>query len=228
MKNFTINKKIRSYPSFIIAVVMIALSLTMFLGMNTVQAALTSQMDFGAQSSDVSELQTYLSRYSNLYPSGLVTGYFGSLTQGGVEKFQIEQSIVSNGNPESTGYGRVGPVTGARINVLMASILPSRSTPSGDVWSPMISGSVLTTDTNSATIRWNTSESAVSRVMYAKNWPFSYATAQSVSTGTYVTKANITISDLDSDTMYYYIRESIDHSGNVTWTSVHSFRTEKN
>ncbi|MFA6278889.1 MAG: peptidoglycan-binding domain-containing protein [Candidatus Paceibacterota bacterium] len=64
-------------------------------------ATIDSQLDFGSTGQEVTDLQTYLSTNINWYPSGLVTGYFGSLTQGGVQKFQTAEGIVSSGSPSS-------------------------------------------------------------------------------------------------------------------------------
>lgn len=199
---------------------MLALSITAFVGIHDVRAMITTQMDFGSQGSDVTELQLYLARNSDLYPSGLITGYFGPLTQSGVERFQVAQGIVSAGTPGTTGYGRVGPLTGARINMLMGS------TVQGDVWSPLISNELVSTDRDSATISWTVLESAKSRVMYGKTWPFLYSTAASVSTNGFGTAPRITITNLDANTVYYYVRESVDTSGNITWTIKDTFKTD--
>jgi len=91
-----------------------------FVGTQSAHAMITSQLDLGDSGSNVNQLQTYLSANPNLYPSGLVTGFYGSLTQGGVQKFQVQQNIVSSGSPETTGYGRVGPTTLISLNNLIA------------------------------------------------------------------------------------------------------------
>jgi peptidoglycan hydrolase-like protein with peptidoglycan-binding domain len=48
---------------------------------------INSQLDPGEKNSDVTSLQTYLKDSPDLYPSGLVTGYFGNLTTAAVIKF---------------------------------------------------------------------------------------------------------------------------------------------
>src|SRR3989338_10436587 len=59
----------------------------------------------GISGEDVTELQEFLSQFSDIYPEGLITGLFGELTERAVKKFQ-----------ESNGLevvGIVGPKTRA-------------------------------------------------------------------------------------------------------------------
>lgn len=69
----------------------------------------------GITHSHVHKLQEYLSQYLDLYPEKLVTGYFGTLTQRAVQKFQVKYNIA---NQNVQGYGRVGPKTRAKLNEL--------------------------------------------------------------------------------------------------------------
>ena len=73
----------------------------------------------GMTGDDVSNLQAYLKQFIELYPEGLVTGYFGQLTQRAVQRFQSAYGIVSSGDPATTGYGLVGPMTRAKLNELI-------------------------------------------------------------------------------------------------------------
>ncbi len=60
---------------------------------------------------EVSKLQMFLAQTPHIYPSGLITGYFGPATEVAVQKWQAAAGIVSSGSPETTGYGYVGPKT---------------------------------------------------------------------------------------------------------------------
>jgi len=64
---------------------------------------LDRQLGIGMSGADVSSLQMFLARDSSIYPEGLVTGYFGPLTEAAVSNFQNHNGI----DP----IGRVGPVT---------------------------------------------------------------------------------------------------------------------
>jgi peptidoglycan hydrolase-like protein with peptidoglycan-binding domain len=71
------------------------------------------QLEVGSRGADVSSLQSFLASDSSLYPSGLVTGYFGSLTRSGVMRFQARNGI--------SQVGRVGPQTLPVINAQMGN-----------------------------------------------------------------------------------------------------------
>ncbi|HEY4522323.1 MAG TPA: IPT/TIG domain-containing protein [Candidatus Paceibacterota bacterium] len=67
----------------------------------------------GSRGADVTALQTFLIARGHM--SGTATGYFGVLTEAGVQRFQAEQSVVTSGSARTTGYGSVGTKTRAAI-----------------------------------------------------------------------------------------------------------------
>ncbi|HVM73652.1 MAG TPA: DUF4214 domain-containing protein [Candidatus Paceibacterota bacterium] len=72
-------------------------------------------LKLGSTGPDVSQLQEFLAQNPIIYPEGLVTGYYGTLTQAAVERWQAINNIVSSGSPTTTGWGVVGPHTRAAI-----------------------------------------------------------------------------------------------------------------
>jgi peptidoglycan hydrolase-like protein with peptidoglycan-binding domain len=76
---------------------------------------LDNNLQFGATddstNGDVSQLQAFLGKDKSVYPEGRVTGYYGSLTLEAVKRWQEAHGIVSSGDPESTGFGHIGPRT---------------------------------------------------------------------------------------------------------------------
>lgn len=66
-----------------------------------------------AKGEEVKKLQKILALDKNVYPEGLVTGYFGPLTLMAVKKFQVKYGIAK---PGDDGYGFVGPKTRAVLN----------------------------------------------------------------------------------------------------------------
>jgi hypothetical protein len=72
----------------------------------------------GLRDAQVTLLQAFLAKNSAIYPEGLVTGYFGPLTQAAVRRFQAKHGIVNYGTPWTTGYGHFGPKTRAKANEL--------------------------------------------------------------------------------------------------------------
>jgi len=67
----------------------------------------------GMRSKDVRRLQTLLATKSQIYPEGLVTGYFGPLTEKAVQRFQLNYGVVKS--KSDPGYGVVGPKTRAKL-----------------------------------------------------------------------------------------------------------------
>ncbi|NTV22718.1 MAG: hypothetical protein HGB03_04155 [Candidatus Yonathbacteria bacterium] len=204
-----------------------------FVGLPNAYAAITGQLDLGDRGAEVSELQTYLATDTAIYPSGLVTGYFGQLTQTGVQRFQTAQSIVSSGTPATTGYGRVGPATRAAINAKLGG---------DDVSAPRINSVDITAGETNAVISWTASEASFGKVYYDTS-PLRLSnmfditgvfSGEPVVTGTlaeYDDNARVThtvnINNLTSDTTYYYIVVVFDASKNISITLPAHFRTTK-
>ncbi|MEX0930904.1 MAG: peptidoglycan-binding protein, partial [Candidatus Paceibacterota bacterium] len=69
---------------------------------------LTRTLAIGTTGDDVEELQELLAEDPTLYPEGLVTGYFGPLTQRAVERLQERFGIEQ--------VGVVGPITRQTVN----------------------------------------------------------------------------------------------------------------
>ncbi len=197
-------------------------------------AAITSSLDLGSTGAQVTELQTYLSTNASYYPSGLVTGYFGPLTEGGVQKFQVANSIVTSGTPATTGYGRVGPTTMARINALNGGGVVQNNA-SWDTVPVMSTPNVNRTNTT-ATFTWNTNELTTGQVYWSTSFiqadeatgprqmPFIAGTL-ALDAGGIQSSHSVTVSNLQSNTVYYYVVRNIDAGGNITMTNPVSFRT---
>jgi peptidoglycan hydrolase-like protein with peptidoglycan-binding domain len=80
---------------------------------DVVQFALTSE------GQDVVLIQQYLSISPDIYPEGLVTGYYGPATKRAVERFQTLHRIVKKNSPS---YGVVGPVTFEKLRSVFYSV----------------------------------------------------------------------------------------------------------
>ena len=83
------------------------------------------RLKVGAENSDVKQLQGILVR-EGVYPEGIVSGYFGSLTQKAVQSFQEKYGIAKSGE---VGYGEVGPNTRAKLNQLISGSAAGTSAP---------------------------------------------------------------------------------------------------
>ena len=88
----------------------------------------TKNLVKGMRSEDVKEVQDLLSQFPDIYLEGLVTGYFGSLTEKAVKKFQekhAEEILSPYGLTEGTGF--VGPTTRVKLNELARESVPAVS-----------------------------------------------------------------------------------------------------
>jgi len=72
---------------------------------------LSRQLWEGARGEDVTLLQEFLATDPEIYPEGLITGYFGPLTKAAVKRFQKKMGV------EQAGV--VGPKTTSKINELL-------------------------------------------------------------------------------------------------------------
>lgn len=215
------------------AVVLSALAIS-FIGIQSAFATITSQMDLGDKNSEVTELQTYLATDASIYPSGLVTGYFGELTKAGVERFQTAAGIVSSGTPATTGYGRVGPMTMAAINARLGGSVSV----GGDVSAPVVKSVAVNTDSNGAVISWTASESSMGKVYYSTSpirinnafettgaFPGEPVVSGALAQYDGVSRVThtVNINNLSPHTTYYYLIVVFDASKNVNITPPSSF-----
>ncbi len=82
--------------------------------LNTSPPKFLSSLYRGMKNNDVRNLQEILSADKEIYPEGLITGYFGSLTEKAVKRFQLKHKIVAS--EKDPGYGYVGPKTRKILN----------------------------------------------------------------------------------------------------------------
>lgn len=183
-----------------------------------------SQLDFGETNADITSLQMFFKDNSVIYPEGLVTGYFGSLSRSAVERFQTHYSIVSSGSAATTGYGRVGPSTRDKIN----SLINQGGWVISDISGPWIYAVNSVITNTSASFTWTTNENASGKVFYGTSpITMNEGDINSVgfgSTNGFVasndglvrTSQQVTVQNLQPNTIYYYVIVSTDLTGNVS------------
>lgn len=188
-------------------------------------AAITSSLSVGSSGSQVTQLQQFLATNSQIYPSGIVTGYYGPLTAAAVTQFQVAYGIDQ--------VGQVGPVTEAKVNSIMASGLGL------DTTVPVISNlTVGQLNPTTAVISWNTNSLALGQVFYDTTTiqaneatgvyqiPYIGGNAAAANSSPTVSMNQaIQLSNLQPNTVYTYIVRSIDQSGNVSMSNAQSFQT---
>ncbi len=186
----------------------------------------TQTMRVGSRGGEVSTLQTVLAEDNTIYPRGLITGYFGSLTKSAVQRFQSRNGLGVD--------GIVGYNTRLSLNSRMSG---GGVVVGGDTISPTIYGLYVNTNRNGATIGYTTSELAQATVFY-NTYPLNPMEvgemvivngANSAIANTNFGNNNvISISNLQPNTTYYYMVHSVDQAGNVTVTWPATFTTPMN
>jgi hypothetical protein len=81
--------------------------------------ALAVNLSYGDSGDDVELLQTWLAKDSEVYPEGIVSGWFGPLTKAAVIKFQekyADEVLTPWGITEGSGF--VGSTTREKLNAL--------------------------------------------------------------------------------------------------------------
>lgn len=188
------------------------------------------QLDPGATGSDVVALQTFLAQDATLYPQGLITGYFGSLTKSAVARFQTRNGIAS--------VGRVGPITLSSLNVQMGNI----SNGSRDVYAPLITSVNTSAGISSASVNWTTSDLARGKVYYSTS-PIRLSNTFDQTGINFVeptvsgilafndagvrTAQTVNISNLTPNTTYFYLVEALDTANNTSITLPAYFHTSQ-
>lgn len=187
-------------------------------------ATLTRQLEQGMKGEDVSALQAYLAQDNTIYPQGLVTGYFGTLTTSAVSNFQARNGIAT--------VGRVGPVTMAALNLKIGGNVVG-----SDTYAPSISSLNVGVSSNSATFNWNTNENSSAIIYYGTSFPnmIEGGAGYSVTVGglsylvhtDLLSSHNAVINSLNPNTTYYYVVYVRDGSGNETITWPNTFHTNQ-
>jgi peptidoglycan hydrolase-like protein with peptidoglycan-binding domain len=189
---------------------------------------LTAQVNIGERSENVRNLQMFLAENQSMYPSGLVTGYFGPLTAAAVVRFQNQYGI----DP----VGRVGPLTLGKINNIISS--GGWTSSAADISGPWIYSVNRSASSNTATFTWNTNELATGKIFYntspitmnegdINSVGFGSTNGQTaVNDGVARMSQQVTLANLQPNTLYYYVIVSTDLAGNVSvWNPNTTFRT---
>ncbi|MCF7835904.1 MAG: peptidoglycan-binding protein [Candidatus Marinimicrobia bacterium] len=113
---------------------------------------ITSDLYLGVENSQVTALQNYLANDSSIYPEKLVTGYYGSLTEKAVQRWQAKYGVVSSGSADTTGYGVVGPKTRAKMNSVCGGTSTIIQQTASGVYEPK-AGTTLVQN-NSSSVKW--------------------------------------------------------------------------
>jgi len=181
-----------------------------------------SQMHVGDNNSQVRELQSFLATNPAIYSQGIVTGYFGGMTQVAVGQFQLNYNLATP--------GVVGPATLLKLNEVITAGYGI------DISAPVINNVNIQAGNSNAIVNWTTDTSAQGKVFYSTsplqeidaqlNFAAPYISGPSVQSDVnYKTSQSVSVNGLSSNTTYYYVIMSTDQAGNVSVTVEGNFKT---
>ena len=87
-----------------------------------VSPVFTKALSRGMSNPDIRRLQELLANDKTLYPEGIVSGFFGALTEKAVGRFQEKYGVAKAGD---AGYGTVGPKTRAKLTEVFSGGVPA-------------------------------------------------------------------------------------------------------
>ena len=89
---------------------------------------LSDDLKVGATGEDVKILQVALSQDESLYPSGIVSGYFGQLTKQAVTNFQVRYNLPATGEVDMATADEFNKIYGNNSREYYLSLVPEEKT----------------------------------------------------------------------------------------------------
>lgn len=107
---------------------------------------INSGLKIGSSGEDIKILQLVLAQDKNIYPSGLISGYYGNLTQVAVSNFQRKYSIKESGTMDNQTTDKFNEVYGVQTRSHYLNLYPT-SVPQQTYIKPQVnSESILNAD----------------------------------------------------------------------------------
>lgn len=134
--------------------------------------------------------------------------------------------LVTGLTPSTTHYFKVESVDAAGNTATSSETsFATSAVPPVDTTAPTLSAINASAQSTTATISWNTSESATTKIYYSTTTPLATSTALSVADANLLTGHSKQLTSLVPSTTYYFRVESVDAAGNVALSSETSFVT---
>ena len=184
----------------------------------------STTLKVGSKGADVSTLQKFMASNTDIYPGGLVTGYFGGMTKAAVIQFQIAYDLSAD--------GVAGRITKNKVNSLISAGYGL------DIYAPGINNLSVVPSGRNVNISFNSNELVKATVFYDtsaidfSNWhdtEVSLATPNISGTqnsdSTFSQNKQFTLSNLSANTTYHYMVTATDGSGNTSATWPTTFTT---
>ncbi len=177
-------------------------------------------LKLGARGGEVTALQEQLKGLPGVYPEGLITGYFGTLTEKAVRKLQAQNGL------EQVGY--VGPKTRELLLKLSKDKITDMGVGDGKVAPQIFDVQPMVTSSTTAYVFWTTNKYTTSDFLYSNSTPLASTTPMKITDSNMSFTHSVNISGLMPNTTYYYMIKINDNRGNPATTTERSFTTLAN
>ena len=169
----------------------------------------------GSKGADVTSLQQFMASGQDIYPSGLTTGYFGSLSKAAAIQLQLAYDLTPDGIVGRNTINKINNVIGVGQGM--------------DISAPIIYNFSASPSARSLYINFTSNEPVKTTVFYDTN-PISW-TDSTMAYGvpmisgatsidnSFSSSKQITLSNLSANSNYYYVVMTTDSSGNISVTS---------
>jgi peptidoglycan hydrolase-like protein with peptidoglycan-binding domain len=171
-------------------------------------ANFTQNLVIGSSGEEVKQLQSFLAQDKDVYPEGLVTGYFGRITEQAVIRFQKKNGIEP--------VGKVGPKTREQLNKNNISLNNSNYL---NNYVPQVLEVSTSTAVNSGYVFWTTNKNTRSVFWYSTNSPVDSLTASKIEDNSLSMSHSVNLTNLSTSTTYYYLIKIFDAKNNAATTT---------
>lgn len=173
-------------------------------------------LNVGSRGDAVTALQTFLASNPDIYPAGIVSGYYGPLTKEAVKQFQLHYDLDVD--------GIAGPMTKTKMNALI------RANMGLDVYAPVLSNVVVTNTGTTTHVSFSSNEPVKASVFYdtagilLRNHSLVFGAPNATAGGvvqvdaTFGMNKSLALPNLAPNTNYNYVVMAVDASGNITLT----------
>ncbi|TSC70808.1 MAG: g-D-glutamyl-meso-diaminopimelate peptidase [Parcubacteria group bacterium Gr01-1014_46] len=176
----------------------------------------TPSLRLGSRGDAVKVLQSQLSKVPNIYPEGLITGYFGTLTERAIKKLQGENGLEV--------VGIVGPKTRELLNKISKNSLFAMAT--NYIVTPQLF--VIESSSNSPTrgyVFWTANKNVKSEFWYSNTTPVASTSPANFFVNNLSFTHSVNLPGLSTSTTYYYMIKITDERGNSATSTERNFTT---
>ncbi|MFA5936378.1 MAG: peptidoglycan-binding domain-containing protein [Candidatus Paceibacterota bacterium] len=181
-------------------------------------------LKIGSKGESVRSLQQFIGSDSQIYPAGLVTGYFGSMTKNAVIQFQLSYNLEAD--------GIVGSITRNKFNSVVAGGMGI------DLSAPAINNLSVNVVGRNVTVIFNSNELVKSTVFYDIN-PINWSnwddkikslaipeiSGMQNTDSSFSLNKQFTLNNLSANSVYNYTVVATDASGNISVVWPKTFTT---